>query len=146
MTASGSIADTAPLGPRLAAIPRSPYNTGGSFGVAPDFKPVGKRAVNEASDLKLKAQRHRLRFRRVSILPEGRHRSARHMPACGQLFCQSGQVLVSKDIMAGCPARIRTLIDGVRVRSLTIRGKGNISFIIRGHSKVPVGLQSRCIF
>ena len=26
---------------------------------------------------------------------------------------------------AGCPTRIRTLIDGVRVRSLTIRGSGN---------------------
>ena len=26
---------------------------------------------------------------------------------------------------SGCPARIRTSIDGVRVRSLTIRGRGN---------------------
>jgi hypothetical protein len=35
---------------------------------------------------------------------------------------------------AGCPARIRTLIDGVRVRSLTIRG--------RGTSHVPGGLRA----
>lgn len=28
-------------------------------------------------------------------------------------------------VVNGCPTRTRTLIDGVRVRSLTIRGSGN---------------------
>ena len=48
--------------------------------------------------LKLKAQQKRSRFRSVSILQSGWPRSARHIPAGGQLFCQSGQVLLSKDI------------------------------------------------
>ena len=35
-------------------------------------------------------------------------------------------LLESHGWQAGCPARIRTLIDGVRVRSLTVRGRGNV--------------------
>lgn len=47
----------------------------------------------------------------------------------------------------GCPARIRTLIDGVRVRSLTIRGRGNGAAPIRAHFRGSrAGSEACCDF
>ena len=37
-------------------------------------------------------------------------------------------IAITYERIAGCPAWIRTTIDGVRVRSLTIRRRGNALF------------------
>ena len=65
-------------------------------------------------------------YKRARPRPQAHRDPARQMPwpRCGR--APANETRNSGDFQeTGCPARIRTSIDGVRVRSLTVRRRGN---------------------
>ena len=88
------------------------------------------RHSDEVQLARSRAGRQRSRLGRTTLMSTFRSPERRlRMKAMDRVradFLSKRAGFAVKGHVAGCPARIRTLIDGVRVRSLTIRGRGII--------------------